>query len=152
MKQKAFISFSSIGIFLFCFSCTSPEKLIKLQESYIPSTISGIYIGMPLKVLKENRGGQNLSLTKKGVVTILKEEYIKDSITLIQYHFNKKKKLSKIIIDYSDTYEIYDVYKTKLGETNSGKAWLIAINKKINLLIWTQQHILCIADYKQFKN
>lgn len=88
MKKKITLLSLSVGVLLFCFSCTSPEKLIKLQESYIPSTISGIYIGMPLKALKEKRGIYNLSLTKKGAVTILKEEYIKDSITLIQYHFN----------------------------------------------------------------
>ncbi|MFH0866676.1 MAG: hypothetical protein V1904_10795 [Bacteroidota bacterium] len=144
--------FSTIGILLFCFSCSSPVKLKKLQENYIPSTLSGLYIGMPMKDVKEARGMGNLSVTKKGELTILKEEYSKDSITLIQYNFNKKKKLSMIIIEYSDDYEIYDIFKAKFGEPNSNKAWLITLNDKFKLLIWTQQHSLIIADNKQFKN
>ena len=152
MKQKTILSFSSICFLLFCFSCTTIGKLKKLQTSYIPDAVSDVFIGMSMKALKESRGMENLSASKKGDLTILKEEYKKDSITLIQYNFNKKKKLSMIIIEYSDEYEIYDVLKSKLGEPNSNKAWLITLNDKFKLLIWVQQHILCIADNKQFKN
>jgi hypothetical protein len=152
MKQKTLFLASAIGILLLCISCSSAEKLKKLQASYIPAADSGVYIGMTMKALKEARGMENLSLTKKGETTVLKEECTKDSIILIQYNFNKKKKLIMIIIEYSDTYEIHDVIKAKLGEPNSNVAWLITLDEKNKLLIWTQQHSLCISDYKQYKN
>lgn len=149
-KNRFLIILLAGFFFTFMLACNTASKLKKLQTNYIPEAFSDIYIGMPMKDLKEVRGMGNLSATKKGDLTILKEEYSKDSIILLQYNFNKKKKLSAIIIEYSNDYEIYDVMKARLGEPNSNKAWLIMLDNKLKLLIWVQQHSLCIADNKQY--
>lgn len=150
MKQEIIKYLSLLAIIAFLFSCKPSEKSVKLQQNYIPSAISGVYIGMSLKALKENRGVENLAVSKKGDMLVLKEELSKDSITLLQYHIMKKK-LSKIIIDYTDTLKVYNMYVTKLGEPNANKSWSISIDKKLKLLIWTQMNMACIADSKKYK-
>lgn len=149
--QKYYILIPACLLIAFSFSCSHTD-IKTLQSSYIPSPIPDIYIGMNLKEFKESRGIENLSMTQKGGMTIYKEESTKDSITLYQYHFDKKKKLKKLIIEYIADYELYEAFKTKYGEQNSGKAWLVVLNKKLSLLIWTQNNTLIITDNKLFKN
>jgi hypothetical protein len=150
--QKYFLLTTISLVIAFSFSCKQTEKLKSLQSAYIPSPISEVYIGMSLKDFKATRGMENLSMTKKGGMTIFKEEYAKDSITLFQYHFSKKNRLCKLIVEYVTDYELYENFKTRFGEPNSGKAWLVVLDKKLSLLIWTQQYTLIIADNKLFKN
>ena len=149
--KKILLLITASSLIAFLFSCSHTE-IKTLQSSYIPSSIPDIYIGMSLKELKESRGMENLSMTRKGDMTIYKEESTKDSITLYQYYFDRKKILKKLIIEYVADYELYEAFKTKYGEQNSGKAWLVVLNKKLSLLIWTQNNTLIIADNKLFKN
>jgi hypothetical protein len=123
----------------------------KLQKSFIPDVVSNVYIGMSLKQLKEARGLVNLSVVDGDVITKVREEYTKDSITLITYQFDKSKTLYEFIIEYVPEYKAMDIYKIKYGAFNNGKEWLFTINKKMKLKIWVYQNRLCIADSKHFK-
>jgi hypothetical protein len=138
----------------FIFSCSETAKLKKLQKNFIPEIISNIYIGMPLKDVKEARGVKNLYVIENDIMTTVKEEYetAKDSISLIQYQFGKDKKLYEVIIEYVTDYNTTKVYKLKYGDPNNGKEWLFTLNKNVKLKIWIYQNRLCIADSKHFKN
>ena len=107
---------------------------------------------MPLEDLKTARGMNNLYVVDNKDLTILKEEYTKDSISLIQYQFGKDKLLYEIIIEYVEGFKTATTYAAKYGEANNGKEWLFTLNKNMKLKIWVYSNRLCIADSKHFKN
>lgn len=131
--------------------CYGTSEIRTLQKSYIPNAISNVYIGMSLKQLKEARGIVNLSVVES-VVTKVREEYKKDSITLITYQFDKNKILYEIMIEHIPEFDATAYYKIKYGEFNNGKEWLFTLNKKMKLKIWVYLNSLCIADSEHFKN
>jgi len=134
----------------FLFSCSQTEKIKKGQKSFIPEVVSNLYIGMPLSDFKEARGIRNLSVVEGKIITIAKEEYVKDSVSLLQYQFAGDKKLYEIIVEYVPECDAKARFKLKYGEPNNGKEWLFVISKKLKLKIWIYQNRLCIADSKQF--
>lgn len=152
MRTKIYFSIIIIAFTAFLYSCKNTEKLKKLQKSFIPDVVSGIYIGMPLEDLKAARGMNNLYVVNNKDLIILKEEYTKDSISLIQYQFGKDKLLYEIIIEYVAGFDAAATYATKYGEANNGKEWLFTLNKKMKLKIWVYSNRLCIADSKHFNN
>jgi hypothetical protein len=152
MRLKLFHFLIILFASAFIFSCSETAKLKKQQKSFIPEVISGIYIGMPLKDVKEARGMVHLSVVENDLLTRVKEEYDKDSISLIQYQFGKDKKLYEVIIEYVPELDADSVFVNKYGEFNNGKEWLFTLNKKLKLKIWIYQNRLCIADSKHFKN
>ncbi len=133
-------------------SCSSSHKMQKLQKSFIPDVVSNVYLGMTLKQVKEARGIANMSVIENDAVTRAKEEYAKDSISLITYQFDKEKILYEIIIEYVTGYDALAKYKVKYGEMNNGKEWLFTLGKDMKLKIWIYQNRLCIADSKHFRN
>jgi len=85
--------------FLSCSQTKKLQEIKKLQTNFIPQELPNVYIGMTLSELKENRGIQNLSVIQNNFLTIVKEDYGKDSIVMIQYQFSKKHELYEIIIN-----------------------------------------------------
>jgi len=136
----------------FIFSCSETAKLQKLQKSFIPQTLPNIYIGMTLKDLEAQRGMSKLSVVERDIITIVKEEYNKDSIALIQYQFAKDKKLYEVIIEYVPEVNANANFLAKFGAFNNGTEWAFTLDKSLKLKIWTYQNRLCIADSKHFKN
>ena len=150
MKHKT-INFIIILIAsAFIFSCSETSKLKKQQINYIPNTLSNVYIGMPLKKFEAVRRIENLSVNEGNDLTIAKENYSRDSITFIQYQFDKSKKLYEIIIEYTHEFNTETMYKQKLGKYNGDKEWLFKLNDNLKLKIWIFQNRLCIADSKHF--
>ncbi len=148
LKQFYFLIFLFASAFLF--SCSQTEKLKKSQKSFIPDVVSNLYIGMPFNDFKEARGIKNLSVIEGNIVTIAKEEYSGDSISLMQYQFAKDKKLYEIIIEYVPEYDAKAAFRLKYGEPNNGKEWLFTLTKNLKLKIWIYQNRLCIADSRKF--
>ena len=136
----------------FIFSCSETSKLKKQQKQYIPNTLSNVYIGMPLKNFKAVRGEKNLTINEGDALTRANEQYSKDSISFIQYQFDKTKTLYEIIIEYIPKFNTEAEYKQKFGNYNGDKEWLFKLNDNLKLKIWIFQNRLCIADSKHFKN
>jgi len=149
MKRNLILSITMLIISAVLLNCKSS---IKLQKSFIPDVVSNVYLGMSFKQLKEARGVNNLSVTDGDAVTRVREEYTKDSISLITYQFDKNKILYELIIEYVPEYKALENYKIKYGELNNGKEWLFTINKNLKMKVWIYQNRLCIADSKHFKN
>lgn len=152
MKTKIYFCLITLSFLAFLYACKDTEKLKKLQKSFIPDVVSNIYIGMPLEDLKTVRGMNHLYVVDNKDLTILKEEYTRDSISLIQYQFGKDKLLYEIIIEYVADFNAATTYAAKYGDVNNGKEWLFTLNKKMKLKIWVYQNRLCIADSKHFNN
>jgi hypothetical protein len=144
----AILLFASAVIFNSC----KTAKISKLQRNFIPDDVSNVYLGMTLKQLKEARGINNLSVIEGDAVTKVREEYTKDSISLITYQLDKNKILYEIIFEYVPEFKVLDYYKIKYGEMNNGKEWLFTLDKNMKLKIWVYQNRLCIADSKHFNN
>ena len=136
----------------FIFSCSETSKLKKQQKQYIPNTLSNVYIGMPLKNFKAVRGEKNLTINEGDALTRANEQYSKDSISFIQYQFDKTKTLYEIIIEYIPKFNTEAEYKQKFGNYNGDKEWLFKLNDNLKVKIWIFQNRLCIADSKHFKN
>jgi hypothetical protein len=150
MQTKIFSTLSFFIFIVFISSCTNTAKLRKLQEKFLPDAVSNTYIGMPLKDLRKTRGINNLSVNEGKTLTVIKEEYTKDNIVLIQYQFGKNKLLYEIIIEYIPEFDTKAVFKEKYGEPNNVKEWLFILGKDMKLKIWIYQNRLCIADSKHF--
>ena len=138
--------------FLSCSQTKKLQEIKKLQTNFIPKELPNIYIGMKLAELKENRGIQNISVIQNNFLTIVKEDYSKDSIAMIQYQFSKKNELYEIIIEYSSEIDAAEKYLEKYGPFNNKKEWMFTLNKKTKLKIWVYQNRLCIADSNHFNN
>jgi hypothetical protein len=152
MRSKFFLQLFLVAAFAGFFACSGSAKLKKQQKSFIPEVLSGIYIGMPLSDVKTARGMTHLSVVENDILTRVKEEYSKDSISMIQYQFGKDKKLYEMIIEYVPEFDADSVFTAKYGAYNNGKEWLFTLDKKLKLKIWIYQNRLCIADSKHFKN
>jgi len=150
MKHKTINFIILLIASAFIFSCSETSKLKKQQINYIPNTLSNVYIGMPLKKFEAVRRIENLSVNEGNDLTIAKENYSRDSITFIQYQFDKSKKLYEIIIEYTHEFNTETMYKQKLGKYNGDKEWLFKLNDNLKLKIWIFQNRLCIADSKHF--
>jgi hypothetical protein len=152
MNSKSLFILLLSFAFAVIYSCSGTAKLKKQQKSFIPEVLPGIYIGMPLNDVKAARGMTNLSVVENDMLTRIKEDYSKDSISLIQYQFGKDKKLYELIIEYVPELDADSVFTAKYGAFNNGKEWIFTLNKKLKLKIWIYQNRLCIADSKHFKN